>query len=74
MDELDEDEIALGLVEPLPALVLAEDVEEAPPPVRRLPETIDRAYDCGRCYQVDVCMLYRKARPCPPFNLSAAAR
>lgn len=27
---------------------------------RRLPETIDRSYDCSRCYQVDVCMLYRK--------------
>lgn len=35
---------------------------------KRLPETIDRERDCARCYQVDVCMLYRKVSP-PPLHV-----
>jgi len=41
-------------------------------PVQRLPETIDRAYDCARCYQVDICMLYRKVSHLDELRPSAS--
>ncbi|KAL6302085.1 Dna2-domain-containing protein [Sparassis latifolia] len=38
-----------------------EDLEELPQSESFLPPTIDDVWQCGKCYALDTCMLYRKA-------------